>query len=141
MPPPRCTFRPGNIALGIAAAVLGGAGIVQFYKATTCSFLVHLDERARQPFAKWLGRLGYAARGVIFLTVGVLLARSALDRSAAEAGGLEQALDALRGPLEYPVAIGLMLFGCYSLVDARNRSIHKPPIERVERKVRERVAR
>lgn len=131
----------GTAMLGAAALVLAGAALVQLYKAGSCSFLAHLDDRARRPFAKWLGRLGYCARGVIFLTVAYLLARAAVDHSAAEAGGLEQALDALRGPLEYPVAVGLLLFGCYSLVEARYRSIHKPPVDRVEREVREKVAR
>jgi hypothetical protein len=130
----------GTLMLGGAALVLGGAGVVQLYKAMSCSFLAHLDDRARAPFAKWLGRLGYAARGMIFFTVAYLLARAALDRRAAEVGGLEQALDALRGPLEYPVAIGLMLFGCYSLVEARFRSIHAPPVERIKREVRDTVA-
>ena len=130
----------GTLMLAGAALVLGSAGIVQFYKATSCSFLDHLDDRARAPFAKWLGRFGYAARGVIFLTVGYLLVRAALDHRAAEAGGLEQALDTLRGPLEYPVAIGLMLFGCYSLVEARFRSIHRPPVERLKEEVQDTVA-
>lgn len=130
----------GVLALGIAAAVLAGAGLVQLWKAGSCSFLEHLDESARQPWAKWLGRIGYAARGVIFLTVGWLLARAALDHSAARAGGLEQALDALRGPLEMPVAAGLALFGAYSLVEARYRSIHKPPARHVKRKVEEKLA-
>jgi hypothetical protein len=130
----------GDLALWVAAAVLAGAGVVQLWKARSCSFLNHLDEAARRPFAKWLGRIGYSARGVIFLTVGWLLARAAMNRSAAEAGGLEQALDALRGPLEIPVAAGLALFGVYSLVEARYRSIHKPPVEEVKRKVKEKVA-
>ena len=130
----------GALMLGGAALVLGGAGIVQFYKAMSCSFLGHLDDRARSPFAKWLGRLGYAARGVIFFTVAFLLVRAALDQRAAEAGGVEQALDALRGPLEYPVAIGLIFFGCYSLVEARFRSIHAPPVARIKAEVRDRVA-
>jgi len=125
----------GAVLLGGAAAVLAGAGLVQLYKAASCSFLRHLDPAAQQPFAKWLGRIGYAARGVIFLTVGWLLARSALHHSAAGAGGLEQALDALRGPLQFPVAAGLLLFGAYSLVEARYRSIHKPPTEHIKRKV------
>jgi hypothetical protein len=120
--------------------VLAGAGIVQLWKVWSCSFLHHLDEAARRPFAKWLGRIGYAARGVIFLTIAWLLTRAALDHSAAEAGGLEQALDALRGPLQFPVAAGLALFGCYSLVEARYRSIHKPPTEHVKRKVKQAVA-
>ena len=130
----------GDLAVGIAAAILAGAGLVQLRKAGSCSFLEHLNERGHQPLAKWFGRIGYAARGVIFLTVSWLLARAALDHSAAEAGGLEQALDALRGPLEIPVAAGLALFGAYSLIEARYRSIHKPPTEHVKRKVQEKLA-
>jgi len=130
----------GTFLLGVAAAVLGGAGIVQLWKATSCSFLRHLDEPASRPLAKWLGRIGYAARGVIFLTVAWLLARGALHHSAAEAGGFEQALDTLRGPLQFPVAAGLALFGAYSLIEARYRSIHKPPTEHIKRKVVETVA-
>ncbi len=130
----------GELALGIAAAVLAGAGLVQLWKSGSCSFLHHLDEAARRPFAKWLGRIGYAARGIIFLTVGWLLAKAAFNHSAAQAGGLEQALDALRGPLEIPVAAGLALFGVYSLVEARYRSIHGPPTEHVKRKVAETLA-
>jgi len=130
----------GDLALGIAAAVLAGAGIIQLWKVWSCSFLHHLDEAARRPFARWLGRIGYAARGVIFLTIAWLLTRAALDHSAAEAGGLEQALDTLRGRLQFPVAAGLALFGLYSLVEARYRSIHKPPTEQVKRKVKEAVA-
>jgi Domain of Unknown Function (DUF1206) len=129
----------GALLLGVAAAVLAGAGMVQIYKAGSCSFLEHLDERGQRPFAKWLGRIGFAARGVVFLTVAWLLARAALHHSAAEAGGLEQALDALRGPLEIPVAAGLLVFGLYSIVEARFRSIHKPPTEHIKRKIEEAV--
>ena len=130
----------GDLALLIAAAVLAGAGAVQLWKAHTCSFLHHLDAVAQHPVAKWLGRVGYAARGVIFLTIGWLLFRAALDHRPTEAGGLEQALDALRGPLQFPVAAGLALFGCYSLIEARYRSISKPPTEHIKRKVTEAVA-
>jgi hypothetical protein len=130
----------GDLALFIAAAVLAGAGIVQLWKAGSCSFLHHLDQAAHHPLAKWLGRIGYAARGVVFFTVGWLLARAALDHRATEAGGLEQALDALRGPLQFPVAAGLALFGVYSLIEARYRSIHKPPTEHIKRKVEETVS-
>ncbi len=127
----------GTVLLGGAAAILAGAGLVQLYKAGSCSFLRHLDDRAKRVFAKWLGRIGYAARGVIFLTVAWLLARGAVYHSAAEAGGLEQALDALRGPLEVPVAAGLFVFGLYSILEARFRTIHRPPTEHIKRKVEE----
>jgi len=130
----------GAIAIGIAAAVLAGAGAVQIWKAGSCSFLHHLDQAAHHDAAKWLGRIGYAARGIIFLTVAYLLARAALDHRAAEAGGLDKALDTLRGPLQVPVAAGLLLFGVYSLIEARYRSIHKPPTDHVKRKVAEKIA-
>lgn len=130
----------GELALEIAAAVLVGAAIVQLWKAANGSFLKHLDERGRRPLASWLGRIGYAARGVIFLTVGWLLARAGLDHSAAEAGGLDRALDAIRGPLQFPVAGGLLLFGLYSMIEARFRSIHNPPTEHIKRKVSEAAA-
>jgi hypothetical protein len=130
----------GTFLLGAAAAVLGGAGIVQLRKAASCSFLRHLDEPASRPLAKWLGRIGYAARGVIFITVAWLLGRAAFNDSAAQAGGLEQALDMLRGPLQFPVAAGLALFGFYSLIEARYRAIHDPPTEHIKRKVAETVA-
>lgn len=130
----------GSAALAISAAVLAGAGVVQLWKAGSCSFLHHLEEEARRPLAKWLGRIGYAARGATFLTIAWLLARAARDHSAAQAGGLEQALDALRGPLQFPVAAGLALFGAYSLVEARHRSIHRPPTDHVKRKLAEKLA-
>ena len=129
----------GAFLLGVAAAVLAGAGLVQLWKARSCSFLHHLDAPASRPLAKWLGRIGYAARGVIFLTVAWLLARAAYHHSAADAGGLEEALDALRGPLQFPVAAGLALFGAYSLIEARYRSIHKPPTDHIKQKVAETV--
>ena len=130
----------GTFLLAVAATVLGGAGVVQLWKSGSCSFLRHLEKPASRPLAKWLGRIGYAARGIVFLTVAWLLARAALNHSAAEAGGLEQALDALRGPLQFPVAAGLALFGLYSLMEARYRSVHKPPTEQIKRKVADAVA-
>jgi hypothetical protein len=130
----------GQYVLGIAALVMVGAGVVQLYKAGTSSFLRPLDDRARRNWAKWLGRIGYAARGIIFLAVGYLLARAALDRRPGEAGGLEQALDLLRGPAEYAVAAGLLLFGLFSIVEARYRSIHKPPVKQIEREVADKTA-
>lgn len=130
----------GALVLAVAAAVLFGTGAVQIYKAFSCSFLNHLDDAARRPSARWLGRIGYAARGVIFITVGYLLAKGAFYHSAAETGGLEQALDTLRGPLQVPVAAGLLLFGVYSMIEARYRSINKPPTDHIKRKVQKAIA-
>ena len=69
-----------------------------------------------------------------------LLARAAWNHSAAHAGGIEQALDELRGPLQFPIAAGLMLFGFYSILEARFRSIRDMPTEHIKRKIEEVVA-
>ncbi|MEO6581677.1 MAG: DUF1206 domain-containing protein [Sphingomicrobium sp.] len=113
----------GSLALVLAALVLAIAGANQIRKAGKCAFLEPLDEAARSATVKWLGRIGYTARGVIFLVVAFLVARGAANEQSTEAGGMEQALDLLSGLLLYAVAGGLMLFGLFSMVEARFRRI------------------
>jgi hypothetical protein len=129
----------GEWVLGAIAAGLAVGGIVQIRKAGKCSFLRTLDDRARAPFVKWLGRLGYAARGVIFLTLAYLFASAAMQSSSSEVGGMEQALDFFSGPILYAVSVGLMLFGAFSIIEALFRRIHEPPVEQIKAEVRERV--
>lgn len=117
----------GAVVLGIAAAVLAVAGLNQFRKAGKCTFLYNLDYRAQAPLAKWLGRIGYAARGVIFLTIAYLIGKAALDGTSNEAGGMEQALDFFSGPVLWAIALGLALFGAFSIIEALFRRIHEPP--------------
>lgn len=123
----------GELIVLIAAGVLFGAGLVQLVKAASCSFLRRLDcDDHQKTWIRWLGRVGYSARGLIFLVAAWLLAQSALHRNAAEAGGLEQALDFFSPTIRGWVAAGLMLFGFLSLVEARFRRIHRPPpVDRV----------
>lgn len=129
----------GAVVLGLAALVLLVAGLNQLRKAAKCSFLRRLDSRAERPIAKWLGRIGYAARGVIFIVVGVLIGRAAIDEQSSEAGGMEQALDLLSGPALWAVAGGLVLFGFYSILEGLFRRIHEPPVEEIKQQVRETV--
>lgn len=130
----------GELVLFGAALVLAIAGANQLWKALTCKFMRRLREGAgAKEWIKWMGRLGYAARGVIFLVVAWMIYRAAADHAASEAGSLEQALDVLRGPFLVPIAAGLLLFGLFSIIEARFRAIHRPPVEEAERKVREKV--
>ncbi len=129
----------GQVVLALAALVLAVAGAYQLIKAYKCSFLRHLEAPAQEPLVKWLGRIGYSARGVIFLGVAWLIARAAIDQQSTEAGGMEQVLDLLSGPLLYAVAGGLMLFGMFSIIEARYRRIHEPPVDEIKQEVRERT--
>ena len=130
----------GALVLGLAALVFATAGAMQLYKAGSCSFMRRLDVAAREPLVKWLGRIGYAARGLIFLAVAYLIGRAALDGESDEAGGMEQALDILSGPLLYAVAAGLILFGLFSIIEARFRRIHDAPDD-VKREVSDQIRR
>ena len=131
----------GWIVLGLFALFMAGAGIMQLIKSRKCSFLRNLDADALSEPVRWLGRIGYAARGVIFLCVAWLVGRAALDGRSNEVGGMEQALDLLSGPILFAVAAGLILFGAFSLVEARYRRIHRPPpADAMAAKVKEKVS-
>jgi hypothetical protein len=131
----------GEFALWVAAAILAGAGVAQLVKAARASFMKHLDsDAARHRWFEWLGRTGYAARGIIFLTIAYMLVRAGLDRSAAEAGNIDDAFDWLWSPVRHAVAAGLLLFGAFSVVEALYRPIRKPPTKAAARKVRRRFA-
>lgn len=131
----------GDMLLYLAAAILAGAGAVQLYKAAGATFVHHLDgDVAKRWWIRWLGRTGYAARGIIFLTIAYMLLRSGLDRSAAEAGNLGNAMDWLYSPIRQLVAAGLLLFGLFSIIEALYRPIRKPPAKQASRKLQRKMA-
>ena len=127
----------GPMLLALAGAVLIGVGIYQLVKVYSCSFCDRLDARvANQAAVRWMGRAGYSARGLIFMVSGYFIARAGLMSRASEAGGMEEALRWLDSPADMLVAAGLLLFGLFSIVEARFRIIHPVPLEKVARAVR-----
>lgn len=119
----------GELVLMLAAAAVLVTGLYQLAKAYKLDFLRHLDPRAAgRQWVGWLGRAGYLARGLVFLVIAWLLWRAAEAGRSAEAGGVGEALGSLPGPLAVAVAAGLLLFGLFSLVEARFRRIHAPPL-------------
>jgi hypothetical protein len=119
----------GSLLLGLAALALLVAGAFQLLRAVNADFLKHLDGRAAgQAWVLWLGRAGHAARGIVFLLMGWFFVRAAWASDAGEAGGVGQALDSLPDSLRPVVAVGLSLFGLFSLVEARHRRINDPRV-------------
>jgi hypothetical protein len=117
----------GGVLVALGAAVLLGAGGWQIVKAVKGSFLKHLERRvANTDWALWFGRIGYAARGIIFIITGYFLAQAALSGNAAQAGGMQEALKWLSSSAAFAVAVGLGLFGLFSLIEARYRIISRP---------------
>jgi hypothetical protein len=130
---------PGGWAIVmLGAAVLFCVGAVQLVKAVKGTFLRHLEPSiARQPWAQWSGRAGYAARGLIFLMSSYLLARAGAKEQAGEAGGIEQVLASLTSPFDLIVGVGLFGFGLFSLIEARFRQLHDVPVDGIVRRATE----
>lgn len=123
------TFPGGEAAIAVAAAVLLATGAYQLIKAIKLSFLKHIDPAvAGKPWIAWLGRAGYLARGVVFVVMAHFLWRAGRQSDAEAAGGMDQAMDAMPASLRILVAAGLLMFGVFSLVEARYRRINDPDV-------------
>ena len=122
----------GRWLIGAAGLVLGGVAVYQFIRGVRQKFLDD-SKTERMPLVvkTWftiLGTVGHVARAVIFGMVAVFLLKAAYDYKANEAIGLDGALaklyDGAYGSwLLGAVAAGLIVFSCFSLVEARYRRI------------------
>ncbi|MDX2091060.1 MAG: DUF1206 domain-containing protein [Kofleriaceae bacterium] len=127
----RVLTTPGGelVLWGIAAGFVA-YGAYQVWRAWRAKLdrglaLGHISPTARRALIH-TSRLGIAARGIVFGTVGVLLGRAALHHDPRHARGTKQALGTLfdlgRGPF-IVVAVGLIAYGLYQLINARYRRI------------------
>lgn len=121
---------PGGEWLIVAVGVfILGAGLANMVKAVMGGLADRLIcDAAVRRIAEPLGRFGYGARGAAFAVMGVMLVQAGLHANAAEAAGLAEALQALEGApwgdgLLILVAVGLLSFGAFALVEARYRHI------------------
>jgi len=116
---------------GIGALIIG-AGAWHFYRAWKVKLGDKLMlDRWAAPMRAWIirfGRVGYAARGVIFCVIGLFAVLAARHHNAAEAKGVGQALQQVQG-MRYGwimlagIAIGLIAYGIFQWVEARYRRI------------------
>lgn len=114
----------GAVLIGIAGLGMLVAAIIQAKHAATGDFMKHIAARAPR-LVEAVGRAGHAARAVVFAIIGWSLVRAAWLNSEGAVKGLGEALLSLRdmGVVYTLVAIGLLLFGAFSLVTARYRVI------------------
>ncbi len=121
---------PLVILLGLI--VIGVALYMLYKKAYKADFKQRLSlTGAGARLSKWavtLGRLGYAALGIVFTIIGIFLLVAAFQHNASKAKGLDTALAELLhlpfGPIILAiVALGLFAYGVYSFVEARYRRV------------------
>lgn len=129
----RLLKQPFGVALVVLVGliVLGAAGFF-FYQAVTARFRDELNMSdavmAERRYVVPVGRVGFAALGGVNTVIGLFLIIAALRRKPGEAKGLGGALAELtQRPygafLLGVVAIGLIAYGVYSLVEARHRQL------------------
>ena len=119
------------LLLGVGAIVLGIGGwhIYRAWKVKLGDKLM-LDKWGAR-MRTWIirfGRVGYAARGIIFCVIGAFLIVAARHHNPSDAKGVGGALQHLAG-LSYgwvilgATALGLIAYGVFQLVEARYRRI------------------
>lgn len=119
----------GRLLVAAVGAGIGGFGVQQLIKAWKVDLSDHLSlggmsEKTRK-LTIYTGRAGLAARGIVFVMVGLFFITAAWQYDSSEAGGTGAALSVLG---RYPwilglVAIGLACYGVYMLIKAKYRRI------------------
>lgn len=121
----------GELVLYAIALALVGYGAYQLYRAWRAKLgnelsLGPMSFRTRR-LVIGVSRFGIAARGAVFIAAGVALATAAKAHTPSQAKTPAQSLGKLfeLGALPFAlIAIGLVAYGVYELINARYRRIH-----------------
>lgn len=122
----------GRYAVYAAGLAFLAAALFNGYRAVTCRFNKKLKQHemneAEEAAATGVGVLGHLARMVVFGLIGMFLLRAAWEFDPKQARGLDGALlevaqASYGGILLGAVAVGLIAYACWALVQARYRRI------------------
>lgn len=131
----------GPYLLGVVAAGVLVAGGVQVWYGVSHGYRKRLSLPAAH--RNWMDPVcafGLVARGVVFAIVGGFLAYAAFTVSPEQAGGTAEALDYVHALpfgrwLYGVVALGLVAFGAYSIIQGLYRQVDAPDMGDVRRAV------
>ncbi|WP_108667382.1 DUF1206 domain-containing protein [Euzebya rosea] len=105
----------GRAAIGIAGVVFVVVGIRQLWRAWNGDLREELDGIGHPSWARAVGRLGYAGRGLSYLLIGAFVTHGAVVFDPDEATGLDKALDELSRTVPGRVAVAVVALGLVTL--------------------------
>lgn len=122
----------GQWLVGLAGGIIVVVGLYHLYQSYKAKFMQEFKQHQmslnERKWAKRTGQFGIAARGVVFAVIGIFLIVAAWQSNASQVKGFGEALAALeRQPfgswLLALVALGLIAYSVYAVVEARYRRI------------------
>ena len=122
----------GRWLVGLVGLAVLGAGIAHIVKGWKAEFEKYLRmDRQKLDTARPICRFGLIARGIVFLIIGGFFLVAAWQVDPSEARGLAGALQTLQQQsygwlLLGIIALGLVAFGIYSMVEAIWRKVDHP---------------
>lgn len=122
----------GQWLVGIAAAILLGVGIYQIYYGLSEKYRKHANRVGRSSNKKLLlmaGKVGYVARGIVWLLIAWLFLKAAIHSNSSEAGDTSKAFSFLNNVsygsyLLGAVGIGLICYGTFNFIRAKYESFN-----------------
>jgi hypothetical protein len=115
----------GQWLLGLTAVIIAGVGIYQIYYGLSEKYQKHVDkaisDSRKRKIVLGSGKVGYVARGIVWLLVAWLFIKAAIDANAKEAGDTSKAFSFLSEAsygtyLLGAIAFGLLCYGIFSFV-------------------------
>ena len=120
------TLPGGPLVLGAVGLGVAGGGVAFVVMGVLRSFekKMSIPSGATGAFVKGLGVVGYIAKGVALAVVGVLVVIAAVRVDPTQAGGMDDAFDALKGLFLGPLLValvgaGFVAYGVFLLFRAR----------------------
>ena len=119
----------GQVLVGIVGLVIAGIGGFFLYSAWTERFMKKVDGQGSRGDSgtayKYLGKAGYAAKGIAFLIVGGLFGYAAVIHESEASGGIDVALREVLDQPFGPILLSLMglgfgAYGLFCFVQARH---------------------
>src|SRR5688572_13311195 len=121
----------GQWLLGLVGAVVIASGLYQIYKGISNKYKKDTAgaplKHETEVMVVRAGKVGYIARGIVWILIGYFFIRAAMHFNPEEAGGTGQAFQFVEGVfgsvLLGAIALGLICYGGYMFIRARYQPI------------------